>query len=791
MAKQSNGQIINIKDLLPFIRLARRNLFILIGLPLLFGAVAAFYSYRLPDIYGASCQILLKSPETYDYQEKIYRSLGYYETYGDISNQIRVLKSRNLVSRALDKLNFDVSYYIKGKVRTTPQFENMPFVVEVQNPIPSLYGQEIHLRILDADNFKIIYFKGKDRIEKTFKFDKQEIAPDFVLRVSKRGEWKQATVDSNKEVDYMFVLHRRSDLIRRYMSTLSIANLEYTTILQIEVRDELGQRARTFLATLAEEYIDYTLQSKIDVNENTVTFINKQLDEVIGILNSIEDTLEYFKSQNQILNLNREESNYFSKLVTYDSERRELKIRLKSLGALEEYVMNINTEDEKLLPSSFYVYGDDDFLSSTIRDVYNLQMQRNSILVNATPNSPDVRQIDEQLRLLKSNLLVYIQNSKGAVQERIGSLSDEISEYEGIIKTIPQTQRDMLNIQRKLQVNEKLYIHLLEMRANTIIARAGIVPETKIIENARSMGVVGPDKQKQVILLMGAGFILALLITFIRAIFFHKITEVNELAELTELSVLGHVFESDTLDPQAYVIPKEEIKSPVMESLRSIRTSLQYFTSQGASQVILVTSVTMGEGKTFCSVNLANIFARANKKVLVIELDLHKPRVHTAFQMETDRGLSTYLSKHTTYEELIQSTPYENLDVALCGPVPPNASELMLSERLAELISKARENYDYVIIDTPPIGMISDAFVAMKLSDVNIVVFNAKGTRKQEVNFVEEVIEKNNISHVGIVLNNVKQRKWRKYYGRYGSYGYGSSYGYGYGYGYGINDESV
>jgi capsular exopolysaccharide synthesis family protein len=230
------------------------------------------------------------------------------------------------------------------------------------------------------------------------------------------------------------------------------------------------------------------------------------------------------------------------------------------------------------------------------------------------------------------------------------------------------------------------------------------------------------------------------------------------------------------------IIVEVEQKSRIAESFRTIRTNIQYLSTVKSSKVILITSNGPGEGKTFCSINLAAILSKAGKKTLLLELDLHKPRVQKALEMEADIGISTVIIGSTKIENSIKNTTIENLDVVLSGPIPPNPSEMILSDELKAIIDYGRNNYDYVIIDTPPAGLISDALYLMQYADVSLFVLNAKHTTKKVVNAVSELVAENNIQNFAFILNGVKHRKARYYYNRY-SYGYGG-YGYG-GYGYG------
>ena len=346
-------------------------------------------------------------------------------------------------------------------------------------------------------------------------------------------------------------------------------------------------------------------------------------------------------------------------------------------------------------------------------------------------------------------------------------------------KGIPKTQRDLLSIQRKVDVNEKMYVYLLERRANTIIARAGILPQTSVIETAHSVGVVKPNKRKISYSFLFVGLILSLLVVFIRTVVFATIEIMDELKRLTHLPVLGEIILSKEATDN-YLIVDKDVKAPITESFRAIRTNLEYFANEVNSKAVLVTSYNPGEGKTFCSVNLAAIIAKAGKRVLLIELDLHKPKIQQALKMSSDVGVSSILIGKSSIESTVMETQIENMSVILSGPTPPNASELILSKHLKEIIDYGKAHFDYVIVDTAPIGLITDALVIMKNVDVSLFVLNTKFAKKQILDVVHDISKANKVSNIGLILNGVKRNRSKYYY----NYGYGSGYGYGYG-GYG------
>lgn len=766
------------QDLEQVLRILKKNWWILLLFPFLFAAASYIYTYRLQEIHGARIKVLVEDEETYDYQREIRQQVGYYGKYEKIQNQMRVIQSRDLVEKVISKLDFEVSYHIVGRFRTEEYVGGMPFEVRMEPKSGKLYGKRVYLDVLGPERFRINYEIEERGHSYTFRFGEEVSTPHFTMRINAKSKLRNGNLETFKETNYFFVRHRKSSLVSRYLSRLQVENLEYTSILQMSVEDAVPQRAVSFLDTLSDVYIEHTLEQRKEVNRKTMHYIERQLDKVTGILEGIEDTLEEYKSKRGILDLGKEESEYFDRLVQFDEQKRRMQLRLESYNSLERYVKKLNTKEEKLLPSSFYVAEDDQFLEKAVNELYELQSERNQKLYGSTEVSPKVERIENEIDRMKGNLLTYIRNSKEAVKDRIAELDQQIARYEGIIKGIPEKQRGLLNIQRRRKVNEELYMYLLEKRANTVIARAGIVPETKVIESARNIGVVRPNEEKYIFLAGGSGFVFSLLLVFVRSLFFYRIASLRELKELSHLPVLGQLFRDKEAMQEDQLHFIEGGRGMHVESLRTIRTNLQYFLPEGEKgNVIQVNSVGPGEGKTFVSANLAHILALAEKKVLLIEFDLHKPRLHKAFGMEQKDGVSAYLAGKDGIEDVIRSSGYGYLNVALCGEVPPNASELLLKEEVDRLIGHGRTNYDYVVLDTPPAGVISDAITLMPKVDLNLFILNTRTSRRQELRFIEDLVEKHELSSVGLVLNGVKQRRLSYYYDRYGyMYGYGHGY---------------
>jgi len=785
-APQQRGSIVDAKDLRVVVRIVSRNWYFVAVALVLASVLSYLYSYKLPIVYGASTQVLLRERDTYSYQSEVYKNIGYIGVYGDLANQKRVLTSHDLLNTTLDKLDFDVSYFNVGRFKTSQVYGTVPFTVKIDLLNPRLYEKPIDLKVLGIDRYELSYDKGGGVVKKRFHFGRESRTEDFLIKVTLSPYISEASVVNIMPTDYQFVRHDRKNLVRRFKSRIQVANHDYTTILQITVEDEVADRAKVFLDTLSRVYIDYSLQSEFDINRNTLVFIDRQLDEVSAILENYEDEIQEYKESKEIIKLGKEENIYFGELLKYDQQRRGRELEIRAMDSLVDYLLH--STDSRLLPAR-HIISSDGYVQNLLGHIQELQIKRNSMLYTGTESNPSLAQLDYTLGLTKGDLLAYIRNARQSVLDKIDYIDEQIADFEGLIRSLPKSRRDIMKINRQLQVNEKMYLFLLEKRANTVIARASIVPQSRVIENARSIGVVRPDKLKIFYTFMLGGIVASMLVVFVRIMFYDRIENAEQLKEQTTMPVYGEIILSEKAE-ENYVVVDSDPKAAITECFRSVRTNLEYVPGEeGKGKVVMVTSYRPNEGKTFCSVNLSAILSKAGKKVLLLELDLHKPKVSLGLGMSSPVGISTVLVGKVDWREVVQPTRFENFDVILSGPTPPNASELVLSRHLERLFTEAKESYDYVLVDTPPVGLITDALLMMRFADTTLFVVNTRFANKDHVTNAVEVLQASAGKNSGFILNGVRMKKSKYYYNtNYGygyryAYGYGSGYGYGYGYG--------
>jgi capsular exopolysaccharide synthesis family protein len=385
---------------------------------------------------------------------------------------------------------------------------------------------------------------------------------------------------------------------------------------------------------------------------------------------------------------------------------------------------------------------------------------------------------------MNQSVLDNLDNLINGTDIAIQDIDRRIDEISTQLNKLPERQRKLVNYERKFKLNDALYTYLLTKRSEVQISKASYLPNNEVVDKAREneYDVIGPNTRKNYLIALLLGLGLPVCIILLKSYFNDKILLNEDIEKITNFPILGHVLRSKDKSP---TVVSDYPNSLCAESIRAIRTSFQFLANENQKHIVLVTSSMMKEGKSFTCTNLALSFSLNNKKVLIMNFDLRKPSIHRYLGIESEKGLSSYLSGYVAIEDIILKTKFENVDVILSGPIPPNPMELISSENTKTLFQFLHEKYDYIIIDTPPVGMVADAFLLIKYSDVNIFVVRHNLTMKKVLSQVNQNLIKKGIQNFNIILNDVQiAKKYMAY-----SHGYGYNYGYGYGYGYDLEGK--
>lgn len=794
----------NLKQLRLALKVAAKNWLLLLLLPAIAYGYARIITHQQLDQYGARAELLLEQKDEYDKAREMVEgviSRRFQRQGPDIANQVRILKSRDLVAKAVGDLDHNITYFIVGRVRALPVGGLSGVEVEAfpEQFGSSALGVDFDLDVLNGERYVLrATLRNGQLYEAEHGFGDLVQNGDFKL-IIRRAQESRGTIEQAIAQGQRFQVRNDNQIIGQYRGGLSVSGVGQTSILKLQINDIRPERAIEFLDALSKRYIEYSTAAREEVNAKTDEFIETQLLKIEANVDSLQRIIDEQREKAGNLSLTRNEQAYFQELVQLEAQQEELRLNVRSLKALEDY-LGRGVENTSIPPSAFLT--SDAVAADKVGQLYDLQLQRTQMLLDVTPSSFQITRLDSLISTTRYSLFDYIGSARIALEEEELELAARVATLEAKLFRLPKSEREILAIERRLTINDKFYGYLLEQRATNLIARAAITSNASIIEAARSIGITGPNKAKTIRDYTLFGLAVAIGLALLRLLLFERLESVNELREATTLPVSGGVPRYEDITDKEYVlVASKSPRHPTTEAFRGLRTNLQYLLNKDGQNTILISSMHPGEGKTFTATNMAALMAQAGKKTLLIDYDLHKPRVHKALDVPRGTGLSGYLIGQVPWSMAVQPTDIPGLDVITSGPVPPNASELVLNDRTDELIAEARKAYDFVVIDTPPILLITDALVLMRHVDRALLVANVKRADVRGMRQLEELLEQNSIEHVSMVLNGIVPTRWRYYASKYayrylysyGYSGYGSYTGYGgYGYGgvrYGEDDE--
>ena len=731
---------------------------IFIGLGVIIGGA---YLYNATKYYGATTELLIK-PQKDPFKDALSESLPSAPRKEDIANEVKIIKSTKLIDETINKLNLDIGYYIEGRLKTGEVYKGTPFTVVGKLTDKSLYNVPFEIKILNQQSFIVEINTDDYKFKRQSKFGVPVINEKFSFIVNPDS----TVINRNtkiSDIPYIFKFKNHDELIKKYQHALTIEKDQTATVIKISLEDEVEDKAVDFLNTLINNYIENSVEVQKTVNENTVRFIDAQLADVENQLNNVENNLESFQKSRTTLNLGEESGMLFQRVVDFDSEKARMNIQLKSVDMMYDYLTNSNGENMAISPSVL-AEANDPGLQGAFDELYALQQKRSNLLFSNTESSKSVVEHDQMISRTKQKISGIVLNIRKNLVNKINSISSQIGSYNSALRQMPTTQRGIVNINRNVEIYSQIYKFLLETRAQTVIAKASIVADKIVLEAATGDGLLHPLPVMTLAAGIGGGLAIALLIIFFKGIYYNYVFSKEDVKEITDLPIIGVIGKSKEAEEEYLVVDKFP-QSQISEAFRVIRTNLSYFASKSKHKVILVTSTMPGEGKTFTAVNIATILTRAKKKVVLLDLDLHKPKQANAFNLQNDVGVTSYIVGKSTINQITKDSGIEDLKIILSGPRTPNASELILDENLEKLINELKEAYDYVIIDTPPIGLLSDALVLMKQSDINIFVMKAGVSKRDFIDIAHQLVEKNEIKHMSIVLNGVSSKNIPSGYG--------------------------
>jgi tyrosine-protein kinase Etk/Wzc len=688
---------------------------------------------------------------------------------------IGTLKSYMINDLTLQKLEFEVSYYklkkkglIKEKV-----YNSAPFKVIPDSGANNIVNVPIHIDILSASEYRIII--DEFDIDQNLRFGDLFSNDYFRFRLLLTEEALKR-LNKYRIESYFFVFNNHNALVNELKQKLIISYSSYTnSILNIALEGENTHEMADYLNMLCDVYVAHRIDEKNRTASNTVNYIESQLEYIGEARKAAEDSLQRFRIQNINRNFQPTTDEVLQSISGYQQEKSELILTQKYLNYLNDYLINNYDDEDFILPSFLGIQQG--LIESLVGKINELFTKKERYRDLVKEKSPSKILLNKELEALKSSIIENIDANRKALDFSISIVDEKIFKAREQLNILPDTERQFLKLQKSFQFNDNIYNLLLQKRLEANLAMASTVSDSEVLERAKPENAarISPKKTENYNIAAILGLIFPILIIVIKELSSNKITDINQIIGKTELPVIARLGHGKV----AQKLPMEGNRNDLFsEALRTMRSKLYYIAPEEEMKVLGFTSAESGEGKTFCSANFGAILASTNKKVLLIGLDLRRPKLKEIFDISNEHGISTYLIGKYKLNEVIQPTGIENYDVISSGPVPPNPVEMLEMEKLENTINDLKKRYDYIIIDTPPVGLVADGFIINKFVDINFFVIRMNFTKKQIVKLVEEYKAENILKRLNIVINDIRTTNLygKYYYSRY--YYYSSRYYY-------------
>ncbi len=744
--------------------------------------IAALVNRYLTPLYKVSSSILIKEDNKQLQRPEVnnYLNSSLFVTNQNFQNELWILKSSPVLERTIKNLGLQVSYYRKEGFRYIDAYKNAPFhILLLQDHIQPVgvkfyitfqSGEYYYVRaestnalFYDFGLSKVIGKKENWSFQKNGKFGDLIETPDLAFIV----ELDTVNQPFSKEASwYGFEFSDINSLKEDFKKRLQFSVIDkQATVVKISLKSESINEGIDVVNELMNVYSGQNLDRKNHIATITIDYIEKQLNEISDSLSQTENNLQRFRSSNQLLNINDQATGISAQYMTLQNQLAELVTRKRYYDYVSDYLSKNDNFSNMIIPASLGIQ--DQLLNSLMSELIADQAQRSNLIENNQEKNPLVQKLGVQIENIKKTISENIAEVSKTTNISIDEMDKRITKTKVEISKLPETQRKLGNIERKYRLNDAIYNYMLEKRAEAKITKASNLPDNIIIEPAKIVGLkpVSPNKKLNYLFAFILGFILPFGYIIIKESFNNKIENQDDIERLTNEPLLGKIQHNHFKTNNVMSAFSE---SNIAESFRSLRTNIDFFVKDRQKKVIMVTSCLEGEGKTFIALNLAMSYKQLGRNTLLVDFDLRKPKTIFSKDDELKVGLSSFMINKTNLENIINRSPDNELDYIVAGIMPPNPVELIALERTNELLTRLKDIYDIIILDTTPLAHVTDAYLLMDNADVKIIVTRQNTTLKNVFYLIMKDLKTKNASNLGIVLNDNKIFR--------------DQYGYGYGY---------
>lgn len=733
-----------------------------------------FIRYSTP-LYQVNAQVLVQdgqsgSSSSFLNSDMLSDFNGMFDIQNNVYNELAILQTKDLLERVIDEMKLNMAYFSKGDIRDVELYHKSPFNAiykPLGDTIPSVTFQLTFPNAGKDNKYDLV----SNDTSITAKFDDTINIANGKLVIKPSG----LPFQSNS---YLLTLNSSDAIIADIQENLTIDLTDKeNTVISLVYNTNVPRKGEELLKNLIDAYINRNITEKNQMSDSTIDFITSRIDLVKKELGSKEEEIQHFKQENKITDIGEQSKELIGNTSTYYAKLNEVEVQLDIVKTMLNFMKEQGNNSR---PVPYLLTTDPAFLA--LSQQYNsLLVQKTQLLLSAKETNPSIQNIDLQINSLRTDIFKSLQNQQKALEISRDSIRKENSLIDNLVHEVPAQERLYVDMTRERDVKQALYLYLLQKKEETAITRASNISNASVIERPRTnVQPYFPNK----ILIIAASLLLGLILPtvgiIIRHIFNNRILTRDDITDISSTPILAEIGHSDKI---GLLSMKTEGRSIIAEHFRVFRTNMDFLIGYNKVPHILITSSMTGEGKSFIASNLGMLYAYSGKRVLLMELDLRKPKLSALFNVPNDTGFSNYIISNKSHHEFIKKAPgAENLYIMSSGPIPPNPAELLMSEKMVELFTQLDKEFDIIIIDSPPIGAVTDAQILSKHTGINLYVVRQHYSYKHNLEIINDLVENNRIPNLYLVVNDVK--KGSSY--RYG-YGYG---GYGYGYGYGYTEEN-
>jgi len=751
-------------DLLVILSLLMDNWYYFFIAIIITSACARFYIRHTMAVYQTTATVLINETEDRPLAENyaLLQGLGLPGGMRNLQNQIMILKSRALTEITLNELPFELEFYTKTIRNKLPIYPEAPVTIVSDNRIPLPKDTEFSITYLGNNRFSFDSESDYFPLQKTASFgDTIEITGGSLRIICNDEEW------FNTETDRKLYLinHSISYLVKSYKERINVQQISRDgSVLNVSMLGTNPKKDAEFLNKHVDQYQNLSLNRKNIEAERRIRFID---DQLVGISDSLlltENRLQQFRSANRVMDLSAQGQALIGQITHLENERARLSLEADYFDYLSDYLSKDASGEMPIVPITMGI--SDPGLTRLVEELATLQGQLST--TGAGGMNPLQRNLEQRVSSSKDALRETLNGLRRANSLARSENQAQINRANTQASSLPVTERQLLGIERKFKLNDELYTFLLETRAEQQMQKASNRADSEVVDPAdpRFSILISPNPIKTYLIGFFTAILFAFMVVYLKSILYKKLKD-KDIKNITDIPVVGKILHNDEKNQKVVFSFPDSVKA---EAFRLLRSRMQFFTKDTISPIILVTSSSPGEGKTHITINLASAYSLLGKKTIIVGFDLRKPRLFEDFNLSNEKGVSTWLIGQDNIQDIVQETSFDNLYVITAGPIPPNPSELIALERAETLIHTLKDLYDYIIIDSPPIGVVSDTFHLTTMADACILVVRLGYTLKNLFESTLIEVKANGIKGLSLVINDVKPSDT--------IYGYGEKYGY-------------